>query len=398
MKKRLENAYIRGVKVYVDYTLSVAQAKELAAAGIFAEPRRYRLATDKNATAAGLKWVNENAYAVLKSILSCAVCEDNDEFSVAVYGIKSLEIGSAFRKEKTIKDYAGAFKNYIVPFFGKKRVDEIKASDLGIWQKKLLDKGLSASRVRNIRATFHTILADAERDGMISKNPFDGLKAPVVPEPVIEVYSIEEVQSILANCDGWLHNMVKMQCFSGMRTGEMMALEWTDINFESKTIRVSKSLTHGVVGTTKTGVTGFIDMLPPVEEALRSQYRLTGLRGKSVFVSPKTNEAWKQSKNITDVYWKPLIKRCGLHYIDFYNTRHTFATIMFSNGEDIGWVSKIMLRHKDIKTTLKHYAAYINAPKLERAKFLKTYSFDTAFGTNLAQAKKRTNLKKGEVA
>lgn len=391
MKKRLPNAYIRGTKVYVDYTLTVGQARELRAKGIKAEAKRYRLVTAKAATAASLKWVNENAYKVIENLLSN---ELSPEYTVLNYGLKSLEIGSAYRKQKTVKDYHGAFMNYIVPEFGKMELDEIMPSDLGLWQKKLLDRGLSASRVRNIRATLQTILADALRDKIIDKNPFDGIKTPRLPEPDIEVYTADEVSIVLSSCDGWLHNMLKTLFFTGMRTGEMMALEWGDINFESKKIRVSKSLSHGVVSTTKTHAVGYIDMLPPVEVALKDQYRHTGLKNGAVFVAPKTGEAFQQSKSITDNYWKPLIKRSGLHYIDLYNTRHTFATMMFSHGEDIGWVSAVMLRHKSLVTTQKHYAKYLNTGYVPRSDFMKNYGFDTQLVTNLAQVGKNQILKR----
>ncbi len=390
MKKRLPNAYIRGSKVYIDYTLTPAQAKELRAKGIPAEAKRYRLATGKAATAINLKWVNENPLKVIENLLSS---EARNDYVLANYGLKSLEAGSVSRKEKTIKDYLGAFNNYILPTFGKMELDEITASDLGLWQKKLLDTGLSASRVRNIRATFQTIMADALRDGIISKNPFDGVKVPRIPKKEVRVYTLEEVKLLIDEAEGWFKNMLTLLFFTGMRTGEMMALEWQDINFKSKKIHISKSMSHGKLGAPKTHETRAIDMLSPVEEALRDQYRLTGLKYSNVFLAPKTNAGWRESKSITDKYWKPLVKRCGLEYIDFYDTRHTFASIMLSYGENTKWVST-MLGHTSIATTERYYSKFINDSKIQRAVFLSNYGFGTQVGTNLAQNQNFKTLKR----
>lgn len=391
MKKRLPNAYIRGTKVYVDYTLTVGQVKELRAKGIKAEAKRYRLATTKAATAASLKWVNENAYKVIENLLSN---QNQPEFQIAVYGAKIIEATNAGRKGSTAKDFLSVLENYIKPAFGDKELDEIRTSDLAVWQSGLAAT-LSASRVKQIRSVLNQIFEMAYNDGIIGKNPLLAVKAPRLPVPEIEFYTPEEIKIILANCDGWFHNMVKTLFFSGMRTGEMMALEWKDVNFETKKIYIRQSMSHGVLSNTKTHETRQMDMLPPVEAALRDQYKLTGLRGGCVFVAPKTGKGFRESSTLSDSYWKPLIKRSGLHYIDFYNTRHSFATMMFSHGEDIGWVSKIMLGHKNIETTMKYYAKFINIKQIKRASFLEVeFGGDTRLGTDLAQSQNIEILKR----
>ncbi len=391
MKKRLPNAYIRGTKVYVDYTLSAVQVKELRAKGVTAEAKRYRLATAKPATAASLKWVNENAYKVLENLLSN---QYQPEFQIAVYGAKIIEATNSGRKSSTAKDFLSVLENYINPYFGKKELDEIRTSDLVVWQSELA-ASLSASRVKQIRSVLNQIFEMAYNDGIIGKNPLAAVKAPRLAKPQIEFYTLEEIKIILANCDGWFHNMVKLQFFSAMRTGEMMALEWKDVNFETKKIYIRQSMSHGILSTPKTHEVGYIDMLPPAEAALRDQYKHTGLRGGCVFVAPKTGKGFRESSTLSDSYWKPLIKRSGLHYIDFYNTRHSFATMMFSRGEDIGWISKVMLRHKTVQTTMTHYADFINIAQIKRASFLDdVFEVDTQVDTNMAQDGKFEILKR----
>ncbi len=62
--------------------------------------------------------------------------------------------------------------------------------------------------------------------------------------------------------------------------------------------------------------------------------------------------------------------RAGFSYRKLYQTRHTFASIMLQKGEDLAWVSKKMLGHSEIATTLKFYADYIPEKDMQHAIFL----------------------------
>jgi integrase len=68
-------------------------------------------------------------------------------------------------------------------------------------------------------------------------------------------------------------------------------------------------------------------------------------------------------------YWRPLLDKLTMKYRNLYQMRHTFASMMISNGEDILWVSK-MLGHKDSSMTLQKYARYIKVKDKKRAGFL----------------------------
>lgn len=67
--------------------------------------------------------------------------------------------------------------------------------------------------------------------------------------------------------------------------------------------------------------------------------------------------------------WIPLLRVCGLSYRTLYQTRHTFASIMLQQGEEIGWISE-MMGHVNIHTTLTKYLRYIPRVEKKRAVFL----------------------------
>ena len=102
--------------------------------------------------------------------------------------------------------------------------------------------------------------------------------------------------------------------------------------------------------------------------ALQKKYRENGLKYDYIFTSRK-GKPYRQHSAVVSKYWKPLLKRCGMAYRVLYNTRHTFATLMLTNGEDILWVSQ-MLGHANVSTTMKYYIKYIEEKGKKRAAFL----------------------------
>jgi len=86
------------------------------------------------------------------------------------YKLKSFEMNKSHRRDTTINDYEISYKKHIAQHLGKKRLDKIKASDLELWQNKVIET-VSPRRLRNIRAVLSGILNDAYRDELIEKNP-----------------------------------------------------------------------------------------------------------------------------------------------------------------------------------------------------------------------------------
>jgi len=300
------------------------------------------------------------------------------ELTIEEYGFKSLEANRSDRRENTHKEYVGIFKKRIIPFFGDVPVTKIVKTDLLVWQGKIRESGVSSKRVHNIRMVFQGILGDAASDGIIPKNPFDGMRGVrQTTEKDIYPFTLDEARTIIINADGWYKNFLSLSFFTGMRTGEMMALRWEDINFQSKKIRIERSIRAGVIGEPKTSSSNrTIDMLPPVEKALKDQFKETGLRGKEIFLNTH-GDGFKDAGSIRKTYWDPLIKRLGLPSRNQYQTRHTFATMMISRGEDILWVSK-MLGHKDASITLRFYAKHNEEKSVKRASFLDDFIVEPA--------------------
>jgi len=145
-----------------------------------------------------------------------------------------------------------AYELHIKPIFGDMKLDKIKPSLIASWQNNLLDK-LSSSRVGIIRTIFYTILDDAFRDEYITKNPISLIRGPKKEEVRLKKpFSISEINKILDFITPKMKAYFAIGFYTGMRTGEIIALKWTDIDFDKKTIDISKAIRQGVESVLKT--------------------------------------------------------------------------------------------------------------------------------------------------
>ena len=99
-------------------------------------------------------------------------------------------------------------------------------------------------------------------------------------------------------------------------------------------------------------------LLPPALEALKSQKAYTFMKDTRIFHAPFSNQPWSSPFQIRHSAWLPLLRRAGVRYRNPYQTRHTYASMMLSNGENIMWVAK-QLGHVNVEMVIKTYGKWI---------------------------------------
>jgi integrase len=312
--------------------------------------KTYRFSTGKKANAANLAW----AAREWKTLILEHITPKSDKPTFNDFARRVLAATASNRREYTQRSYERDYEAEIAPVFGDREVATITPLEVQEWQTALLTRK-SASRARSYRKIFTLVLKAAVIEGLLSRNPFEIVKAPPVRYRQKRPFSLEETKTLINNASGWFKNFLTLSFFTGLRTGEALGLEWKHINFVSKTIRIEQSLSHGTLGDPKT-IPSFrtIEMLPAVEKALRDQYLQTGLKGGYLFLT-KFNNPVRYLTHVRNDHWAKLLKRCLLDYRELYTTRHTFASLMLSNREDPLWVSR-MLGHKNLAITLQVYA------------------------------------------
>lgn len=285
----------------------------------------------------------------------------------------SLELHSFERCKQTTKDYWGIANKYLFPEFGHLKIDKIKPSLLMKFQNSCKKNGLSTSRINKLRILISMTFKDAMMDEIIDKNPLSLVKTLPKDRPNDankDPFSLDEMKILLKSAQGYLRTYIAIGFFTGMRSNEIIALRWSDIDFAQETISIMRGFVKGEVTATKNASSQRVIELPErLVPYLKEQYKLTGKFNNTIFLS-KHNTPFHDIKAIRETVWKKLFKDIDVKYRTIYSLRHTFASHMISNGEDITWVSR-NLGHSSVQTTLDHYTKLIQKKgKIQRGKFL----------------------------
>ena len=284
--------------------------------------------------------------------------------------------------QKNLKNY----NKHVMPYFGNKLMHLIKPIDIEKWQNKLLMK-FKHLTVQKYRSIFLSIFDYAVKNEVVESNPIRKVESPKTIEKVtmhedeennILPFSEAEIKIILEKTDGYLKNFIMLMYASGMRPGEIIALKWSDIDFDKKQINIYKTIVNKQIGPVKTlSSKRKIDMLPLSELALKEQYKITS-NYEFIFISSRKKPFY--SHDIINLRFRKVLKANKIQVRKLYNLRHTFASQLIAAGEDITWVSKT-LGHKDTQTTLMYYTKFIKKSEDERLE--KISKIGANFGANI---------------
>lgn len=266
----------------------------------------------------------------------------------------------------TFNDYRKTVNNQLIPNLGDIHLTQLNIKDV---KNFVMTIKASDKRIRNIISPLRCALNDAEDDGDIDENPIKNWKVrgkkrrttDITNEQKITPFTFDEREAILNALTGQAKNLVLFIMWTGLRTSEFIALDWNDIDFKNETVYINKALTQAATKpeTTKTPAgKRRIKLLPEALKALKMQKKYTWKKGKEIFQNPKKNKRWTGDQAVRRTMWQPALKKAGVDYRYPYQTRHTFASMMLTDGEHIVWLSK-QLGHTDWSFTARTYAKYI---------------------------------------
>lgn len=232
---------------------------------------------------------------------------------------------------------------------------KVSASELGKAQgrdlvKKMSEAGKSASFIKKIKNTVNVVFNFGIEEGLIQGvqvSPVFGIKLNTKSEKVPDILTIEEIKKFLYEAKRQEHPWYPIWAtalLTGMRTGELYTLEWSDVDFENNLMRVSKSYNKRTneIKCTKAGYWRTVPMSPE----LRSLFIF--LKGKTdpVYVLPRFKN-WQRGDQCKVL--KMFLVGIGLPKIKFHALRACFATQLLAKGTPAAIVMKIC-GWKDLKT------------------------------------------------
>ena len=266
-------------------------------------------------------------------------------------------------KVSSIQHYSNSYKK-VKLFFEDKDISRFKPIEIKEFQDELARK-YSRSLINNVRTLLREAFDLAVLSELINVNPVVAVRAPKVLKAKKKQipFTLDEIDLILENSQGNVRNFLGISFFTGMRSGEILALTWDDIDFVTDTISITKTVSRGMINSTKTASSERdIEMIPQARKFFEAQRLETGLKNSFAFL-----QADMKSHHGTNVLFykqfKNLIKRLGLEDRSMHNTRHTFASMMLNNGIEPLWVSAT-LGHKSLDVTLGIYTHFM--PRKEK--------------------------------
>jgi len=326
---------------------------------------RYRFSTNEVSSKRTMVRIEREKFQrALAHYLENTTVIDEDNLTVGDIALDAINDGKGNRQEDTHNDYLTIYEIYIKSHFERKRLRDVKVHDIKRWKDMILKSNeLSRGRYIKYHRCLSFIFQYALENEMINRNPTSLVdkKSKLFTKSKKSLdnkyYTATEAETMLANAIGWFRVMLIMYINTGMRTGEGLALKWTDIDFEKQVITIQRSMRKGTLkDSTKTGEDRIVMMSKPLKEALLS-YRKVCTNETWLFPNPKTGKPYYEANSITKHYFKPLLKKCKIEYKTFYALRHTFASLSAQKNIPMTIISK-QLGHKKISTTMDFYVKH----------------------------------------
>lgn len=295
---------------------------------------------------------------------------------------------------KTFENYLIQINNRLIPEFGHLRLDQIKPLHIVTFLDKLQQVGarkdgkdgtLSSGMVEYVHRVLKNIFNRAVDWKLIKVSPMEGIKKPKVEQKEMSVYDEAEAHQLFLALEKeplmW-RVMITLALTTGLRRGELLALEWKHVDLEAGTIDVCQSLSYArgvgyIIKEPKTKSSVRKVSLPPSivpdVKALKIQSAKERMvaadlweGGERFFVFSSWNGKPLYPSSVK-TWWSRFTKRHSLRYIRFHDLRHTSATLLINKGVHAKIISE-RLGHANILTTMNIYGHALRTADQEAAK------------------------------
>lgn len=253
----------------------------------------------------------------------------------------------------TIRGYQVNIR-HICKYIGNVEIQDLNYMLIQNCYTELL-KTLSNTSVLYCHRVLNLALKRAEMLDLIKKNPCQFVYAPKRNKKNFSVLSEIELSKLFNAVKGtWLYLPVMLSAVLGLRRGEVLALRWSDIDFENNILTVNHSAcmvdNEFTLCNTKTEKSNRSILL---SNALSDYLYTSHLFNRSEYICTRHNEPI--SPNVLNKHFKKTVEKLNLPYIRFHDLRHTNATLLLKKGIPAKIVSE-RLGHSSISITLDTYS------------------------------------------
>ena len=224
---------------------------------------------------------------------------------------------------------------------------------------------LSDQTVWGCRTIYNKAMQYAVQENLISFNPILGCKLSPPRPQEMKVLRQEEVQRLLLQAkEEGFYELFLLDVTTGLRRGELLALQWEDLDFTTGVLQITKQVyvVKGklTIGKPKTKSSERSIILPPAMLELLTAYK-QNVYSKWMFPSKRKPEQPLDPSYVSKRF-RTMLQRAGCPSVRFHDLRHTFATLALERGMDIKTLS-MLIGHSTTATTLNIYSHSTDAMK-----------------------------------
>ena len=241
---------------------------------------------------------------------------------------------------------------HLVPVLGKLRLDLVREREIEHLKAHVLKRGVTPKRLKNILAVLSKLLRYAAEIGLIESAP--RVRMPKLPPTQFDFLADDEYERLLraAESDPLRYALIAVAREAGLRKGEILALEWGDVDLVARTLTVRRSVWYdnqsvAHVGAPKSGRERRIPMTERLHATLTKHRHL---RGRRVFCN---DDGSPLTPGQVESYLATTCRRAGLRTIGWHVLRHTFASHLAQRGASPKAIQEL-LGHSEMGTTMRY--------------------------------------------
>ena len=306
----------------------------------------------------------------LNRLLIGSAPADVDKLTVTQYIDLWLEAKKRTVAPTTHRSYSDLSRMYIKPHVGHYKLTALRPLHVNQMYAALVKTGETVSNQRKAGGVLFSVMRQAAKIRLIEYNPCADLDRPRTEKREMSILTPGQVDTFLkAAKEDPLHPLYVLALTSGMRSGELFALYWKDIDFEGRAVSVVRTLEElsgklrlkppkSARGTRR------IDLPKMMMDALHDHRKRALAAGRlEAPVFCDSQGGWLRRSNVARQSFYPILKRAELPRIRFHDLRHTAATLLLIQGVHPKVVSE-RLGHASVEITLNTYSHVL--PTLQR--------------------------------
>jgi integrase len=246
-------------------------------------------------------------------------------------------------KPSTIKRYRESIEVHIKPNIGDTKLHKVEALTVQEMYAAMLRAGLSSTTVNIVHSVLSSAYKCAIKWRLVRHNIMADVDAPRIVRKEVEVFTPQEVRALLSAASGnHLEGVYVLALSTGMRGGEILALQRPDVSMDAGILQVRRTLilNGSGIGTPKSKNSYRTIQLPQV--ALDALERHTNKNGASLWLFPGKSGQNLRYHSFIRFQWKRLVEYAGIDYKCFHTCRHYVASELLRKGIPISAVARYL--------------------------------------------------------